>query len=484
MSATATPETPQKPAEIIKGLQDKTTAQDAKLAEQDATIAELKTTVGELKTKQAQTPIYGGVGGIVGGIPGDSEGYSIIKAARYASGRIDYEKAKYEVDTSTKLAEIYKSCGWPGYSDLPAARRMLIPFATKLIPRETSEADRLVGELKTKMIAGADKVDQDEVRWIQKKLGLVTKDLGTLSDTAGGVLVGFPTLGELIDMQRNVEVFAQAGASEIGLPPNGRIQYPKLTNSTTASWIPEGQILTESTPSTGYLDLQAKKLGIWVDLNNELIRFGTISAEAMVRTDMAKVAALKMDLAQLEGTGGSQIKGLITYPSAASWTTGTDPLLAYTVTGNTIQISDAADMEALMPDTAGEPTAWVMRRNLWAKIRNRRASSVSSADSAGQFLASVIRDVSTRIPLEWDGTKVVRSTQVSNTRGTGAQTYVILGYFPDWITARFGALEFLSTMVSDQAFKNDQTQIRCIQHVDAGPRHASSFVFADSITIQ
>ena len=47
-------------------------------------------------------------------------------------------------------------------------------------------------------------------------------------------------LGELIDLQRNLEAFAAAGAQEIALPPNGRIQFPKLTGGSTAYWVGEG----------------------------------------------------------------------------------------------------------------------------------------------------------------------------------------------------------------------------------------------------
>jgi HK97 family phage major capsid protein len=463
-----------KPAEVLAKFEQRLTAAESALVTKDAEIA-------DLKTKALAAPQYN-VAGVVGGFTKDSDGYSVIKAARYATGRCEAEGAKYEIDVSNKLSQMYKSMGFMP-SDIAAGRRMMVPFSTNLMPRESSEAERMVGELKTKMIAGSDKVDPDEVNWLRKRMGMVTKDLGTISDIQGGVIVGFPTLGELIDMQRFVEVFAQAGATEIGLPPNGRLQYPKLTNSTTAHWIGESASMTESTPATGSLDLQAKKLGIFVDLNNELIRFGSISAEAMVRTDMSKVAALKIDLAMLEGTGGTQIKGLIKYPSASSWTPGTDPLLTFAVTSNKLQVSNGASMEALLPDTAGEPTAWVMRRDLWAVLANRRAAAFTTVDNEGPYLANITRGLGDKMPLEWNGTKVVRSGQVSNTRNTGARTYVILGNFKDWITARFGALEFLSSNVGDTQMTNDQTRIRCIQHVDAGPRHASSFVFADEIDI-
>ncbi len=470
--------------EKVEGL-DK---QIASLSEENGI---LRRQIDEVKQKNA-TALYppgvnpNVVGGIVGRIPGDSESYSIIRATKLANGMVTKDEAKYEYDCAMKLKKIYADAGYR-----PEPRQgfnsYFVPFCTSHIPTETSEAQRVVGELKQKMVAGGGgEFDTDEARWIGQRTNhpfWKQKDLGTILDTQGGVLVGFPTLMELIDVQRNIEVFPQAGATEQALPANGRMQYPKLTNVTSAFWVGEGATITESTPATGFLDLQAKKLGLFVDLNNELIRFASVTAEGMTRRDMGMVAALKLDLAMLEGTGGTQIKGLITYPSAASWTTGTDPLLAYTVSGNLFQINDAADMEALLPDTAGSPTAWIMRRNMWAKIRNRRFGASTASDAGGGYLVNFIREFGDNRPLVLDGTKVVRSTQVSNTRGGSTQTYIILGYFPDWIIARFGVLEFLSSNVSDQAMTNDQTRLRCIQHVDAGPRHASSFVFADAITI-
>lgn len=471
-------------AEVLEAVQEvKKLASDVSEEQkiQRREIAEFKEKHATAVYPKGMTP--GGPYGISGGIPSDSDGYSVMRIAGYMSGIVDKEKVKYELDIHEKLKSSYDGHGWRPTPN-QNGRSVVIPFDTRCLPTSNSVEERTVAELKCKMVANAGDVDPLEAQWIQRKMGMRQKDLTTVDETTGGVLVGFPTLMELVDIQRNIEAFSRAGATETGLPANGRMQYPKLTNVTTAFWVGEAATITESTPATGYLDLQAKKLGILVDLNNELIRFGSITAEAMVRGDMAKVAALKADLAMLEGTGGTQIKGIINYPSAASWTTGTDTLLAYTVTSNTIQISDAAEMEAVMPDTAGEPTAWIMRRQLWAKVRNRRAAAFSTVDNQGPYLASTWRSLQERQRYEWDGTPVIRSTQVSATRGSGSQTYALLGYFPDWIIGRFGVLEFLSSNVGDTQMTADQTRLRCIQHIDAGARHASSFVFADAITIQ
>ncbi len=78
---------------------------------------------------------------------------------------------------------------------------------------------------------------------------------------------------------------------------------------------------------------------------------------------------------------------------------------------------------------------------------------------------------------------VTRSNQVSKTRGGGSATYVLVGFFPDWIIARSGVMEFVASNLSDVAMTNDQTLLRGIQYLDAGARHAASFVFADAVVI-
>ena len=56
-------------------------------------------------------------------------------------------------------------------------------------------------------------------------------------------------------------------------------------------------------------------------------------------------------------------------------------------------------------------------------------------------------------------------------------------YFPDWIVARLGVMEFLASGLGDTALQNDQTYLRGIQHIDAGPRQAASFVLCDQLVV-
>jgi hypothetical protein len=115
---------------------------------------------------------------------------------------------------------------------------------------------------------------------------------------------------------------------------------------------------------------------------------------------------------------------------------------------------------------------------------NRRADAVTASDGKGPFL---FRDTTVAAPpVELYGTKVVRSSQVSGARVKGSGTnlsYILLGYFPDWIVARMGVMEFLASGLGDTALQNDMTYLRGIQHIDAGPRQQASFVLCDQLIV-
>lgn len=407
----------------------------------------------------------------------DSAGYSVLKAAAFALGFVGPDQAKEEIHTHHQLRDLYAAYGFMPHH---GQQSFLVPLASAHLPVFEPQGMRLRDELRQKMTAHAEKFDPDEADWIGRRLGLRGKSLGTLSDVAGGTFVPLPMLGELIDLQRSMEVFANAGSREVALPPNGRVQFPKLTGASTAYWVGEGSPITESQPATGNLDLQAKKLGVLVKLNNELLRFASPSAEGLVRFDMARGAALKADLAMLEGTGGTQIKGLITYSGITTHTASTT-----SGTGDTFTPADVALMESKLPDAVDAPTAWVMRKAMFAALMNRRADAVTGGDGRGPFLFRST-NAATAPPAELYGTKVVRSSQVSNTRAKGGVsnlTYILLGYFPDWIVARMGVMEFLASGLGDTALQNDMTYLRGIQHIDAGPRHAASFVLCDQLIV-
>lgn len=415
-----------------------------------------------------------------------SEGYSFLRAAGLVRGFFNADQCKVETDTHLKLKAMMDRAG---FQATEPGKSFYVPFSTDAMRHEGTTDENVIDETRARIKAfGASSnqgYDPDEHHWLNKRM---SRALGTIDDTAGGTLVGFPTLGELIELQRNLEVFSKAGASQGALPPNGRIQYPKQTGGCTAYWVGEAATLTSSQLTTGSLDLEAKKLGVLYKLNNELLRFTSPTTEALVRFDMSRQAALKADAAMFDGTGGTQIKGILTYPSTTStWTQGVDKLnvlVAGTTggSGDTFQPEDLQKMAMRLPDEY-EPTAYVMRRSMFAALANRRADAVSAADGKGPFVFSMFRDMKDGLVMSANGVPVIPSSQVPNNRvkTVSTLTLILAGVFSDWMIARHGIMEFLMSNQGDTAFTTDQTWLRGIQHLDAGPRHAASFCVCDTL---
>ncbi len=431
--------------------------------------------------------VYGGTVGQPGQVPFGTSGplgdrpYSMLKMCGVLARQIPAEQAKYEIHVSGELRKSYNQAAIGQYF---GSHSMLVPYALDNLPCETTREEVLQKELKQKFKTDT-YVDPDEHRWMQKALG-------TNIDTAGGPLVGFPTLGELVDMQRNMESFSNAGASQVPLGPNGQMYYPKLNSGSTAYFVPENPAtaLSTSQPTTGSLTLMAKTLAVRVPLSNQLLKFNLISAEAMVRLDMARVAALRADLSMFAGVGGNEIKGLLTYDTQTAWASGTDKVIAFDATttasdGNTLNSIDLYKMIGSLPDQVPDVPglSWIIKKSYWwNRIATARAGGYAAGD--GPYLHSFMRSVEDGITSNrFLGNRLVLTSQVPNrVKGNGTTlTAVILGFFPDWLIGRAGVLELDVNPYGDTAWGNIQTELRLVQYIDAGPRHAASFAYVDNL---
>lgn len=430
---------------------------------------------------------------VTSGEVGRDRPYSMLKAVAAAMGRIPKDKAKYEYSVHERLQKFYTGQGPIGSHF--GGGSFLVPASTAFLPTDTAEQESLQTELRQKFAEDkAISVDPDEVGWLRKRLGAYTeKALDSRLDTAGGPLVGFPTLGEFIDMQRNFEAFSRAGASQVPLGPNGQMYYPKLISGATAYFVNENpaSALTSSQPTTGNLNLMAKTLAVNVPISNQLLKFNLISAEAMVREDMARVAALKADSSMFAGVGGTEIKGLLTYDrtSNTAWTSGTDKVVGVTAsttggTGDTMNSKDLYRMIGFLPDEIGDGTAWLIRKNyFWSQIATARAGGSATGD--GPYLHSFMRSLEQGIGNgSLLGNKLVLSANVpaNRVKSSGVDlTCVILGNFRDWLIGRAGVMELDANPYGDTVWGNIQTQLRAVQYIDAGPRHAASFAVCDQL---
>lgn len=469
--------------ESVKALQESFKKSEEVVAKQNETLSQLQKTHDDLKSK---SPFLfdGTAPGIRRGENSmSSRGFSFLKALGCLSGAVEKENAVVEWGVSDKLKKYHSA--YKGYKPV-GGRSFFMPIAGDHIVEDAS----LAQEVKDATTAGSGPVDMDELKFLRKQMASMgyTKALSWIDETVGGALVAPPQFGELIEVLRVNETFMAAGARVLPMPPQGRITFPAQKTAMTAYHVGESQLLTDSTPGTGDLTLQAKKLTILAKIPNELFHFSAIPIEAFVREDMTKVISIAMDKALWESADSDTTpKGLINYSNINKYTS-VDP--GNTLNGFRFQPADAYNMVATVEEQNASFKAFVMRPLLWSTFVTRRSDAVTAGDGKGPFVFSLIRNPQdgfnlTRLQVgNLLGYPVFKSTQFSTTRALGSSTnltYAAGGDFTDYVVAMGGALEFQVSTQGDTPFTLDQTWFKGVMYYDGGPRHEASFVLCDTL---
>ena len=452
----------------------------------------------------APSTLYSG-SGPAGSAPGirqgedsmTSRGFTMSRASLLTQGEISPEEARVENDYSTFLMRAYQSQGFrkagKGFNSVT------VPiWGQGIQPQIMADLNQKFGNYFELMAAGVAGAGSDGASLIQhactangidmnsREGRSVVQALSIFDDSALGIFTRPGPKGEFIQLLRAAEILSRAGATEMALPPNGYLNFGKQTGASDAYWVGENQSITTSEPTTGDMEMRARKLACRVNTPNELLMFGGPDVELMLRADMTIAMALKLDLAGFEGTGGTyQPLGLL---NRSGITTHTSSLVQDT-NGDTFEPDSPGAMIAELAEVNHSPEDsscnWVMRPKMWYdNILQRRADAVSGGDNAGPFLFRVNEDITGERPGRMHGKSVLTSTQVSNTRVKGSGTdlsYALLGLFRHIVIGRIGLVEFATQVEGDTTFANYQTGLRAVQHVDIGCRYENAFVLADKI---
>ena len=122
---------------------------------------------------------------------------------------------------------------------------------------------------------------------------------------SGGATVGTNILtGSMIELLRNREVTTQTGAQRLtGLV--GDVAIPRVTGGATVAWLDETSAVTASTQTFGQVLLTPHRLSAATAYTKQLLAQSSISIEAFIRDDLARVLAIEKDRAAIHGTGGA-----------------------------------------------------------------------------------------------------------------------------------------------------------------------------------
>lgn len=415
-----------------------------------------------------------------------SRGFSYLRMIGLLSGATDKAQAKHELDVHSRMTKcLHDQAGGNRYefggNGHTGFHRFLAPLATNFFQDQFIDRG-FRKEIKQMVIAGTDGADWDEMKSMRTKSlmsrGYNKKALSWLNEVTGGAIVAPPEMGELIELLRNKEALVNAGARVVPLPPQGRLKYPRQTAASTTYWVGENSPISESVIGTGEVTLQGKKLAVLIKAPNELIRFASPAAEALLRDDMTKSLALGMDLAGLQGSGtDTQPRGIINMPDINRVIPTPGPN-GDTGNGYPVQGVDIYRMIAAVEESNAEFESFIMRPKTLYKYYQLRADAVTAGDGSGPFLFNLIREAQDDFPATLAGYPVVKSTQVNQTQTRGTSnnlTYVVGGMWSDLLIGMFGAIEFAATTLGDSSFIADQTWVRGILTADVQARHEQAF---------
>jgi HK97 family phage major capsid protein/HK97 family phage prohead protease len=274
---------------------------------------------------------------------------------------------------------------------------------------------------------------------------VLRRDLTVGAATAGGNLVATELdAGSFIDLLRNASALDQAGATVLtGL--TGNVAIPRQSGAGTAYWVAESGAPTESQQTVDQVSLTPKTVAAFTDYSRRLMIQSSIDVENMVRTDLARVLALKIDLAGLYGTGSNG------EPLGLKLTTGigTEDFAADTPTFAEVVAleSDVATANALL----GNPV-YLMNAAMRGGLKTK-------AKDAGSGLFVMEGN-------EVNGYQGVLSNQV-------ASGDLWFGNFADLIIGYFSGLDLMVDPYTNST--SGTVRVVAMQDVDIAVRHPESF---------
>jgi HK97 family phage major capsid protein len=146
----------------------------------------------------------------------------------------------------------------------------------------------------------------------------IAKALGESTLAGGGALLPPEFASGVVEFLRAKTVVLESGVTV--LPMNGgSLTLPFQGGGATSAYTGENQNTTSSQPNFGQLQLSDKKLRTVVPTSNDLLRNGGASVDRIIRDDMVKSMANRMDLALIRGDGSSNTpKGLLFHAVAGN----------------------------------------------------------------------------------------------------------------------------------------------------------------------
>ena len=305
-----------------------------------------------------------------------------------------------------------------------------------------------------------------------------SKALAAGDATAGGFLVPTQFSNEVIELLRSQSVVRRLGARTVQMP-TGTLKYPKIAQGASAAYIGENVNIGKSEETFGQLTLTFKKLAVLTPISNDLLRYSSPSADAIVRDDLVSSMATKEDSTFIRGAGTDATpKGLLNWcvadqkiaASAASLANITDNL------GQLVVKLKNADIPMITP-------GWIM-----APRTEQSLATIQNANGVFAFRDEVIAGTlwgwpigtTTNVPITLDTTGAGNDDESEIYLVDFSQ--VLIGESQSLLVDSSQEAAYHDGSNVQAAFSLDQTVVRAIAEHDLGMRHDKAVAMLTGVT--
>ena len=295
--------------------------------------------------------------------------------------------------------------------------------------------------------------------------------------TGGNIVATNLLAGSFIDILRNKTQVIQLGATMLsGLV--GNVDIPRRNASNTAYWVAEAGTITESEGTFDKVTMTPKNIAILSRFSRNTLLQSTPDIDNLIRSDMIQKIALGIDLAALSGAGSGN------EPLGISGTSGIGSVVGGT-NGAAVSLDHMLDLIAavLNANAEGSSMGFIINSKTQAALSKLKTTTGEYLWKRGNQFSSIAEGGVDKI----GGYPVMMSNQARNTLTKGTASGVCSEiFFGDWsslVIGEWGVLEVLPNPYSATGFPTGQIDIRAIQSLDVGIRHAESFaVMKDALT--
>lgn len=292
----------------------------------------------------------------------------------------------------------------------------------------------------------------------------------------GGAAVATNLLADsFIEVLRNKAMIMSMGPTVLsGLV--GNVAIPRQISQTATYWVTEATAITQAEATFDQVTMSPKQLGARSQYSRLMLQQSTPDIEGVVRNDLAKVMALGLDLAAINGSGSAgQPRGILNQAGIGSVAMGTNgAALTNATTASTSGLDQLIQLERAV-DVAN-----ALNGNLWYLTNAKVVAQLKQLKTqyADYLWTGDRQDTTSGTAGGINGYRVARSNQVPSTlvKGTSGAvcSALVFGDFSQLIIGMWGGLEILPNPYGS-GYNAGSVDIRAMQTCDLNVRHVESF---------